>query len=58
VTDEDDRAQILNRVHDLEERILAEPKTFRWKMRNVIGRRMRWYETPEETRGQGPIKLE
>ncbi len=55
---EGDRAELLHRIQALEERILAEPKTLRWKLRNVIGRRVRWYETPEETRGQGPIKLE
>ncbi|MGD1992067.1 MAG: hypothetical protein PVI59_02630 [Anaerolineae bacterium] len=57
-TSEADQTRILERVQALQKRILAEPKTVRWKMRNVIGRRVRWYETPEETRGQGPIKLE
>ncbi len=42
------RAQVPARVAALEAALLARPKTLRWKARARAGRRIRWYETPEE----------
>jgi hypothetical protein len=39
---------ITGHLHGLWERIEAEPKTGKWKMRNRVGDRRRWYEEPEE----------
>jgi hypothetical protein len=36
---------------ELLHRLAAVPKTTRWKLRARVGERVRWYETPEETRG-------
>jgi hypothetical protein len=41
---------LLERLDQLWARIEAEPKPFRWRQRDRIGDRMRWYEEPEETR--------
>ena len=58
VTMDRDRRRISERIEDLRSVLVEEPKTLGWKLRNIIGKRIRWYETPEETRGEGPIKLE
>lgn len=42
------RAIVDARVAELESRLEAEPKSRAWKLRAKVGRRMRWYETPEE----------
>lgn len=42
---------ILERIGKLEEAIEKSPKGIRWKMRSVIGERLRWYELPEEDIG-------
>jgi hypothetical protein len=44
--DQRERARI--RLRQLWERIEAEPKTRRWKMRARLGDKVRWYEEPEE----------
>jgi hypothetical protein len=36
------------RLEALWERIEAQPKSGRWKMRNRVGDKVRWYEEPEE----------
>ena len=36
------------RAEELERRLEAEPKSRGWKLRAKVGRRVRWYETPEE----------
>jgi hypothetical protein len=36
------------RLETLWERIEAQPKSGRWKMRNRVGDKVRWYEEPEE----------
>src|SRR5256885_2771676 len=36
------------RLAQLWTRIEAEPKTGKWKLRNRVGDRMRWYDEPEE----------
>ena len=43
---------IADRMRGLWERIDAEPKSGKWKMRNRVGDRKRWYEEPDEV-GQG-----
>jgi hypothetical protein len=39
---------VLDKVEVLWSRIEAEPKSRRWKRRDLIGDRKRWYETPDE----------
>lgn len=46
--DEGARATVDARAADLEHRLEAEPKSRAWKLRAKVGRRVRWYETPEE----------
>jgi hypothetical protein len=43
-----DRASVLGHIEELERWLSAAPKTMGWKMRAKIGRRVPWYETPEE----------
>lgn len=38
------------RIQHILAEIEASPKTLKWKMRSLIGERMRWYELPEEKR--------
>lgn len=39
---------IASRLQELWKKIEKAPKTARWKIRNRVGDRMRWYEEPEE----------
>jgi hypothetical protein len=43
-----DKALIDERLRSLWEHIEAEPKSRRWRLRDRVGDRVRWYETPEE----------
>jgi hypothetical protein len=43
------RERVLSRCDELWARIEQEPKSRGWSLRNRIGDRKRWYETPEET---------
>ncbi|MDQ6876653.1 MAG: hypothetical protein M3082_02940 [Candidatus Dormibacteraeota bacterium] len=46
---EPEQQELVNRrLADLWNRIEAEPKSTRWKLRSRIGDRVRWYEDPEE----------
>ncbi len=47
----DERAQVGARLTTLRERIDAEPKPLKWRMRNQVGDRVRWYNEPEEEAG-------
>ncbi len=47
------RERIGERLASLSQRIEAEPKTGKWKLRNRVGDRMRWYDEPEEHPQQG-----
>jgi hypothetical protein len=38
------------RLDDLEERLRHSPKSLGWKMRARVGRRVQWFEVPEEVR--------
>jgi len=40
--------RVHERIEKLRQAIEDAPKSIRWKMRNQIGRRMLWYEEPEE----------
>lgn len=42
------RAVIAGRIDRLWDRIESEPKSRKWKLRNRIGDKVRWYEEPEE----------
>jgi hypothetical protein len=44
----EDRKVVSERIHELERRIEAEPKTLRWKARARIGERVKWYKDVEE----------
>jgi hypothetical protein len=48
VPDPAERALVTGRLDRLWQRIEDEPKSRRWKMRNRIGDKVRWYEEPEE----------
>jgi hypothetical protein len=47
LTDED-RQGVRARLHELQERLDAAPKSFRWKTRAAIGEKMKWYKDVEE----------
>jgi hypothetical protein len=44
----DERALVSARLERLRDRIDAEPKPLKWRMRNQVGDRVRWYNEPEE----------
>jgi hypothetical protein len=44
----DERALVATRLTSLRDRIEAEPKPLKWRMRNQVGDRVRWYNEPEE----------
>ena len=44
----DDAGTLRARTSALRERMEQAPKSRAWKLRAKIGRRKRWYETPEE----------
>ena len=46
--DADDRALVTTGLTSLRDRIDAEPKPLKWRMRNQVGDRVRWYNEPEE----------
>ena len=48
VVDAEAVARIDTRAADLAERLESAPKSPRWRLRARVGRRKRWYETPEE----------
>jgi hypothetical protein len=48
VADPAERALVTERLDRLWRRIEEEPKSRRWKMRNRVGDKVRWYEEPEE----------
>lgn len=44
----DEQSRIRSRLETLRARIEQEPKTRRWKLRDRVGERVRWYEEPDE----------
>lgn len=49
--DPDERTLVASGLTSLRDRIDAEPKSLRWRMRNQVGDRVRWYNEPEEEGG-------
>jgi hypothetical protein len=47
----DAAAQIADRVATLQQALIAAPKSLGWKARAAVGRRVPWYELPEEIGG-------
>jgi hypothetical protein len=45
---EDGQQLVMKRLDELWERVEAEPKSAKWKLRNRVGDKKRWYEEPEE----------
>jgi len=45
---EDDRLIVHGRIKELKDRIAAEPKSMKWKLRSKIGERVKWYKDVEE----------
>ena len=43
-------SRALERARDLRADLAAAPKSAAWRLRAVVGPRLRWYETPEEVR--------
>ena len=48
VADESARATIQARIETIRKGLGAAPKSLAWRMRAKVGRRVRWYELPEE----------
>ena len=48
VADESAQATIQARIETIRKGLDAAPKTLAWRMRAKVGRRVRWYELPEE----------
>jgi hypothetical protein len=46
--DDSGRQIVLDRLNALWERIEAEPKPTKWRLRNKVGDKKRWYEQPDE----------
>lgn len=48
---EEHEAQLVaSRILKLQQQLEQAPKSAKWKMRNVVGRRVQWYDLPEEVR--------
>jgi hypothetical protein len=45
---DDERSMLEQRLQELRRRIDEEPKSRKWKLRDRVGDRVRWYEEPEE----------
>ena len=43
-------SRALERARDLQARLAAAPKSVGWRLRAVVGPRLRWYDSPEEVR--------
>jgi hypothetical protein len=48
--DEATHARVVERADALWERIEREPKSRKWRVRDRVGDRKRWYEVPDEVR--------
>lgn len=42
------RDEVVNKINDIANRINNAPKSIRWRLRSIIGERVKWYEEPEE----------
>ncbi len=45
-----ERASLETKIAELQQRMNGSPKSLKWKMRSALGRKMQWYELPEEAR--------
>lgn len=45
-----EKAVILSRLRQLRQQMDDRPKSMKWKMRNAVGRKVAWYQLPEEAR--------
>lgn len=45
--DKDEKEKLLARLDQLRQAVEAAPKTWRWRLRALIGERMPWYQVPE-----------
>ncbi|BCL77700.1 hypothetical protein ccbrp13_01650 [Ktedonobacteria bacterium brp13] len=48
--EEEEARLVTRRVQVLQQHMRETPKSMGWKMRDIIGRRMSWYDLPEEVR--------
>ncbi len=56
---DEDKVLILKRSHEIAQKMDRAPKSAWWKIRSVIGERVRWYEEPEDAaRDAIAMKLE
>ncbi len=46
--DDSRESLILSRIKEFQRRLVVEPKTYRWKLRAKVGRRICWYERPDD----------
>jgi hypothetical protein len=51
ILDVADADAVTGRASEILELLAAAPKSLRWRTRNMLGRRVSWYELPEETGG-------
>jgi hypothetical protein len=42
------KGEVIGKVNDLLGKINSAPKSIRWRLRSIIGERVKWYEEPEE----------
>jgi hypothetical protein len=42
------KGEVIDKVNNLLNRINSAPKSIRWRLRSIIGERVKWYEEPEE----------
>lgn len=47
----DHQARLLDRIDEIRSVVEAAPRSLGWRARAVVGRRMPWYELPEEVKG-------
>ncbi|GII58293.1 hypothetical protein Pth03_66820 [Planotetraspora thailandica] len=47
----EDAAAVAGRVRELDAALRSAPKSLKWKARNTVGRRMTWYDLPDEIGG-------
>ncbi|PWI57205.1 hypothetical protein BM613_09775 [Sulfoacidibacillus thermotolerans] len=48
IADEMQQSKVLEKINTLQQAIDLTPKSAAWRMRSVVGERVRWYELPEE----------
>lgn len=41
---------VVEKLHGIEHKIMERPKSLKWKIRNSVGRKVPWYQLPEEAR--------